>query len=261
MPTHDAPTRRDPRPIVRRAFTLIETLVVIAIIAVIVAITIPILGKARNQAKVTASLAALQQLAVALESYGTSSREYFPYIGTPGNPMGPLVINGYDLRSNPNGTPGYFRTNARFWISLLYPAHLTSKKSVTNESTLENDSVSDFPDAVFTTDIRITHGCSAYATYWDTDDAPIDETLLRGSTLGDVRFPSQKGLMVDWSSADLLKSSKSDATAFHTAGRADGSASLIDIVNPSADAPVNRPYGASPFPIMSTRHGLAGRDF
>jgi prepilin-type N-terminal cleavage/methylation domain-containing protein len=261
MPTHEAPTRRDPRPIVRRAFTLIETLVVIAVIAVIVAIAFPVLGKARKQAKVTVSLATLQQLAVAIESYGSSSREFFPYIGTPGNPMGPLVVNGYDLKSNPNGSWSYFGANARFWISLLYPAHLSSKKSVTNQSTIESDSVFEYPEAVFTSDIRLTHACSAFAPYWDADDAPIDDTLLRGSTLGDVRFPSHKGITWDVSTGSLLNKQNSDGPRLYTAGRADGSASLIDIANPTADAPVPRPYGAHPFPIMSTRHGLAGRDF
>jgi prepilin-type N-terminal cleavage/methylation domain-containing protein len=261
MRPHATPNREDPPPSARRAFTLIETLVVIAIIAVIVAITIPILSKARNQAKVTASLATLQQLTVAIESYGSSSREFFPYIGTPGNPMGPLVVNGYDLKSNPNGSPTYFGANARFWISLLYPTHLSSKKSVTNQSTIESDFVFEYPEAVFMSDIRLTHACSAYATYWDTDDAPIDDTLLRGSTLGDVRFPSLKGITWDTSSGSLLNKPNSDGPRFYTAGRADGSAGLIDIANPTADAPVQRPYGASPFPIMSTRHGLAGRDF
>jgi prepilin-type N-terminal cleavage/methylation domain-containing protein len=263
MRPHATPNREDPPPSARRAFTLIETLVVIAIIAVIVAITIPILSKARNHAKVTASLATLQQLTVAMQTYGSSSREFFPYIGTPGNPLGPLVVNGFDLQANVNGSPGYFRVNSRFWISLLYPEYLSSRKSVTNDSTRVADSLSEYPEDVFTTDILLAHGCSAYATYWDTDDAPIDDTLLRGSTLGDVRFPSLKGLTFDGTSGNYLnKPGPNSNPVFYTAGRADGSAGLIDLANiPAEILPVDRPYGAVEFPILSTRHGLAGRDF
>jgi prepilin-type N-terminal cleavage/methylation domain-containing protein len=242
-------------------FTLIEMLVVIVIVSVIIAISIPVLGRARNQARVSASLATLQQLAVAIEMYTTSSKESFPYVGTPGNPLGPIVVNGYDIKTGPLGGLSYFRANARLWISLLYPSHLTNRQSVTNESTRGSDASSEYPDGVFSSDLLLAHGCSAAPRYWDGDDAPIDDTLIRGSTLADVRFPAQKGLTWDTSSGKYLNKEGSSATALSTAGRADGSAGLIDMANPAGDAPVNRPYGAFVFPIMSTRYGLAGRDF
>jgi prepilin-type N-terminal cleavage/methylation domain-containing protein len=53
----------------KRGFTLIELLVVIAVIALLLAIFIPALARAREQAKVVAVNAELRQIAMALEMY------------------------------------------------------------------------------------------------------------------------------------------------------------------------------------------------
>jgi prepilin-type N-terminal cleavage/methylation domain-containing protein len=52
-----------------RGFTLIELLVVIAVVALLLAILIPALARAREQAKVVAVNAELRQIAIALEMY------------------------------------------------------------------------------------------------------------------------------------------------------------------------------------------------
>lgn len=58
----------------RKAFTLIELLVVVAIIAVLVALLLPALGRARQQAKIVVCAANLHQVGVALVSYMTEDR-------------------------------------------------------------------------------------------------------------------------------------------------------------------------------------------
>ncbi len=62
----------------RRAFTLVELLVVIAIIALLVAILLPSLGKARNLAKLTQSTANARQLMVGMGSYRTDFKDQLP---------------------------------------------------------------------------------------------------------------------------------------------------------------------------------------
>ncbi len=74
--------RRD-LPANRRAFTLIELLVVIAIIALLVSILLPSLGKARNLAKLTQSIANLKNIAAANETYRTDHKGILPYMVPP----------------------------------------------------------------------------------------------------------------------------------------------------------------------------------
>ena len=52
-----------------RGFTIIELLVVVSIIALLVGILLPAIGKAREQAKLTISQANLRQLATAHATY------------------------------------------------------------------------------------------------------------------------------------------------------------------------------------------------
>ena len=70
----------------RSAFTLIEILVVVAIIALLVAILLPSLAKARRQARLTLCASQLHQAGLALIAYQHSFKR-FPHqarVGVPG---------------------------------------------------------------------------------------------------------------------------------------------------------------------------------
>jgi prepilin-type N-terminal cleavage/methylation domain-containing protein len=66
--------RTDPR----NGFTLVELLVVIGIIALLIAILLPVLGKARSSANRTVCLANLRQLHHAMMLYCNDNSDYFP---------------------------------------------------------------------------------------------------------------------------------------------------------------------------------------
>ncbi|MGN6643610.1 MAG: prepilin-type N-terminal cleavage/methylation domain-containing protein, partial [Verrucomicrobiota bacterium] len=62
----------------RRAFTLVELLVVIAIIAILAALLLPSLSKAKQQAQGVLCLNGGKQLMLALLTYGSDNNDLFP---------------------------------------------------------------------------------------------------------------------------------------------------------------------------------------
>ena len=79
----------------KRAFTLVELLVVIGIIALLISILLPSLSKARNQAIKVQCAAQLRQWGMALANYANDNRGAFPYNGPPIAPWCP--VGGADL--------------------------------------------------------------------------------------------------------------------------------------------------------------------
>jgi len=63
---------------VKRGFTLIELLVVISIIALLMGILLPVMGRARLQAKVVAVNAELREIGMALEAYSFDNDDKYP---------------------------------------------------------------------------------------------------------------------------------------------------------------------------------------
>jgi prepilin-type N-terminal cleavage/methylation domain-containing protein/prepilin-type processing-associated H-X9-DG protein len=84
---HFAPLKQ-----IRRAFTLVELLVVIGIIALLIAILMPALSRARESGRQVQCLSNLRQIAVATVGYCNANKGYFPGDGGGSAPTG----NGAD---------------------------------------------------------------------------------------------------------------------------------------------------------------------
>ena len=108
---------RNPTSPHRRAFTLVELLVVIGIIAILVAILLPALSRARKQANTTKCAAALKQIAYAFTMYSKDNRGKYPVVK-----WDPLP-NNYTLS---DGTV----INALYWQDFLWKYTSTSEAFV-----------------------------------------------------------------------------------------------------------------------------------
>ena len=62
-----------------QTFTLIELLVVIGIIAILAALLLPALQKAREKAKSTACISQMKQFSNAIAIYRSDNRDAYPY--------------------------------------------------------------------------------------------------------------------------------------------------------------------------------------
>ena len=112
----------------RKWFTIIELLVVVSIIALLVGILLPAIGKAREQANLTRSQANLRQIAIAAQTYGAEFADrqltlIDDYIASYGDDAQSAIAN-FGAAVGPVGWNELgLDQNGTLWI--LVPAHIT----------------------------------------------------------------------------------------------------------------------------------------
>ena len=92
-------------PVRRRAFTLVELLVVIGIIALLVGILMPTLGRAKAQARQLQCATILRAWGQAFNTYAVSSRGKFPHSGD--RSCNPTNFRDLDFALLPQNMSGY----------------------------------------------------------------------------------------------------------------------------------------------------------
>jgi prepilin-type N-terminal cleavage/methylation domain-containing protein/prepilin-type processing-associated H-X9-DG protein len=106
-----APARRP------RAFTLVELLVVVGIIAVLIAILMPALRRARNQAQKVDCMSRMRQIMMATHMYTQAHKGWLPGPRGQTNPPGPQSI---PVDTGWLWTYGYL-TNKEVWLCPIDP--------------------------------------------------------------------------------------------------------------------------------------------
>ncbi len=107
----------------RRGFTLIELLVVIAIIAILAALLLPALGKAKQKALGIQCMGNHRQLALAWRMYAEENRDLLVYAstdGSTGNPYNQYAWSQAHMDFDPNNAANYDYMVA-FGTSPLWP--------------------------------------------------------------------------------------------------------------------------------------------
>lgn len=107
-------------------FTLIELLVVIAVIAILAALLIPALAKAKEKGRAIKSLSNVKQWVYAFHMYQDDHEEYFPYEGNLGEP----INGGLNVDAWYNVTTPYMGQPALKDLYIMGRAPLPGQNSV-----------------------------------------------------------------------------------------------------------------------------------
>lgn len=183
-----------------RKFTLLELLIVIAIIAILVSMLLPGLSRARENARSTACVNTLKTLGFGIASYTNDNQDYLPPMCYSENAGGTPYFHQSLMGTNPlDGTWGYWHHVKGMYISIadLRCPSMNGNYPLNGE----NDWWVSYP-----------HYAANFHIFCQTGDSPGGLKITR------LPSPSKKILLIDsWNSAD----GKADRTRGFVRFRAD----------------------------------------
>lgn len=236
-------------------FTLIELIISIAVIALLIALAIPSLAGARMRAKMAWSLSTQRQIGAAIHLYAQDHGETFPTVGEPERLGGGLV----GPRGDTIGSE-YFQSSLYRWSTLLFPHYVPTLSTL--KPGVRNAGTEQIEDGWIRSTYLLTYNAWADPRYWNEDSPTPVRPLLRATRVGEVRFPSEKGLVLDVHHGAM---NRNEFPGYRnlSVGRADGSAGELDWWSVPLSAVYSNPRWPVPWrlPVLATRDGLWGRDF
>jgi prepilin-type N-terminal cleavage/methylation domain-containing protein/prepilin-type processing-associated H-X9-DG protein len=178
-----------------RAFTLVELLVVIGIIALLIAILLPALGKARRQSNAVKCMSNLRQIGLAFQSYALEFKGYWPVAV---HEKGGTRIPIDEERRWPDLVAPFVSSSQKFTYDNMEEIRLNSVIWGCPEWTKTLESSGSFADKV-----RVGYGMQYYPTYFVDGNllnlAYITADNLRGQYIKQTAWthPAERGLIAD----------------------------------------------------------------
>lgn len=241
----------------RGAFSLMEMLVALGVVALLIGLLLPALGRAREVARASASASNLRQIAAVFELYRQRYADAYP-IGRVGVPY-PVTISGEGVRQSFGNHfdfgyvwPVLVREVApweEFWRTWLSPGSRRSGG----------------PSAPMFFSYNYSHAFPARPGLWAEGAGP-DLSLLEAVRGADVVYPSSKVLAWDREMAYLLRPRWLMAGMYANPTPMLFADSHVAVRRPAeAAAPRSNPLNPDPVtasqPLHNTPDGVAGRDY
>jgi len=161
----------------KRAFTLIELLVVIAIIAILAAMLLPALAKAKQKALQASCLSSMRQWGLSVQMYAGDNSDRIPFDGMPSSGTYPTAGSAYANDGTPN--------DPYAWFNVLPP--LLGEKPLTTYASQPGGSMYKWPPWNF----NPTAGFLAGSKIWECPAAYMSEAsqqLVAGAGGGQGYF-------------------------------------------------------------------------
>jgi len=153
----------------KHAFTLVELLVVMAIIAILAALLLPALGRAKDKARRTECTGNLRQVNLAIRLYADDHSDSLPVLPDP-NPY-------------PNGVGAYYKQLVKSYLGLTGPASPEEKVFIC--------------PADRTVCTQLTHAFTSY-TFNGYETAPDTLPRITGQKLSRIRKPATAVMTGEW---------------------------------------------------------------
>lgn len=240
----------------REGFSLVELLVVIAVIAVLIAIAPPALRGVIDSARVTRHTLSSRQVYLALMSYTEDFRQTYPYYATPGNFFGPIIFGETVITDG-----AYFSTQRYYWATALVPNYIESRTFIEPPERATVLAERGRPELILasTTISSTVHADpGVFTVEWPTQ--PFDPSVLRPTRTHEVTFPSDKIILIEWwGTPAIAEELRLGVEIGYPAVFGDGSGQTYSepqiIQMPSVEVP-----NLGNIPVRTTLDGLRGRD-
>lgn len=170
----------------RKGFTLLELLVVVAVVSVLLGILLPALSKARLSAEHTASLASLRDIGQTVEAYLGFSKGLYPF-------KGPDSSKPYVILSQAEGGPLALSTPGENWsLRYLWFAALRPVASWPEHYRVWQGNTSSADPGEFEVAYEYAAGFFARPEVWTQGPPMTPEEAFKPVNAAEVSAPSRK---------------------------------------------------------------------